>query len=92
MRSLARWGSFDARELDEDPVLPLLLDRRLGDAELVDPFADGLEDLAHRQLAELADLPGLEGEDEAPGGRIGLLDVEGAHVGPHGLGVLPLLR
>ena len=42
-----------ARELDQDAVLALLLDGRLGDAELVDAVADGLEPLAHRQVADV---------------------------------------
>ena len=53
MRALARSGILHARELHEDAVVALLLDGRLGHAELVDAVADGLEPLAHRQLADV---------------------------------------
>ena len=66
-----------ARELHQDAVLALLLDGRLGDAELVDAVADGLEPLAHRQIADVLGLARLERQHHAAGGLIGFLPVEG---------------
>ena len=42
----------DARELDDDPLRALPLDQRLGDAELVDPVADGLDGLVDGLVLE----------------------------------------
>ena len=48
---LGALGILHARELDEDAIVALLLDGRLGHAELVDAVADGLEPCRDGQLA-----------------------------------------
>ena len=53
---LGALGVLDARELDEDAVVALPRDGRLGDAELVDAVADRLHPLAHGEVAQLGSL------------------------------------
>ena len=65
MKGLRPLGILNARELDQDPVLSLLLDRGLGDAELVDAVPDRLERLTDRELAQLRDFSRLEHEHHA---------------------------
>src|SRR5262249_19586632 len=81
---------LDPGELDQDPVLALLLDGRLGDAELVDAVPDRLERLAHGQVAELDDLARPEDQHDAARRLVGFLRLEDPDVGEDALGVLPL--
>ena len=55
---------LDAGELDEDLVISLPLDGRLGDAELVDPVADRLERLVDGELPDALFLAVVESVDE----------------------------
>ena len=77
---LARAGLVaDPGELDEDAVGPLLEDRGLGDAELVDAVADGLETLVDRVGADPVGLGGAHLHADLAGGV--LLDLEGRVLG-----------
>ena len=67
-------GIVDAGKLQHDAARaePLSLDHRLGDAEGVDPVADGLLGLAHRLLADVVVLLRLAREDQGlRGGGVG---------------------
>ncbi len=89
--SFGALGILHARELDEDPIVALLLDGRLGDAELVHAIADGLEALPDGQLLELSDLARAHGEDDSARRLIRLLGLEGCELGHRGLGRAPRL-
>ena len=71
-QGLGPFRVLHAGELDEDPVVALLLDGGLGHAELVDAVADGLEGLPDGEVAQCGDLAGPVGEDGPPRRRIAL--------------------
>ncbi len=75
----ARAWSLDPGEFDEDAVGPLLDDRGLGDAELVDAVADGLEPLVDRVGADPVGLGGAHLQADLAG--VVLLDLEGRVLG-----------
>ena len=85
-------GILHAGQLDQDAVLPLLLDRRLRDAELVDPVADGLEPLSDGEVSQGGDLARLHRQDGAPGRLVAFLHLEATLLPQHGLRVGPGLR
>ncbi len=68
-------GRLQAGELDDD-VGPLLDDRRLGDAELVDAAADRLDALAKRVVTHLLDLVGIQAQPHDARGRVAAHDVQ----------------
>src|SRR5690348_5927185 len=60
-RTLGRSGVLHARQFDHDPVLPLLLDQGLGNAERVDAVAQGGDVLGDGGLRELLQHVRLDG-------------------------------
>ncbi len=80
-RSLADEGLgplrvLHARQLHQDAVLALLLDRGLGHPELVDAVPDRLEPLPHREIADLGRLARLQRHHDPAGRLVRLLALE----------------
>src|SRR6266545_3754309 len=86
--SLVFW-SMDTRELDQDAVVALLLNRGLRHPELVHAVADRLQPLAHREVPERGDLLRPERQHHAARRLIGLLDLEPPRLAEHALRVVP---
>ena len=83
---------LDTRQLDQDAVLALPSDRRLGHPELVDAVADRLDALPDREVRDGPCLALRHREREPRGGLVRALHLQGAELASGRERVVPPLR
>ena len=90
-QGLGPFGILNTRQLDQDAVLALTGDGRLGHAELIHAIADRLDALAHGEIGQPLDLGIGEHELEGPGGRVLVAAQEPSELVRRGQRVVPVL-